>query len=114
MSDRDQGRDGGERTERREAGGERTERREFGGERREGGGERREFGGERRDRDQGSRGGGAQNPQLYVGGIGRDVRQSDVYSVFEKYGKIRDVTFKQRYAFVVSIKFILCLLTNFL
>jgi RNA recognition motif-containing protein len=36
----------------------------------------------------------SRNPQIYVGGLGRRTRQEDVERVFEKYGKIRDISFK--------------------
>lgn len=42
------------------------------------------------------------NPQIYVGGIGHNVHKDDLYDAFEKFGKIREVNFKNRYAFVVS------------
>lgn len=41
------------------------------------------------------------NPQIYVGGLSRKTRTEDVEKMFEKYGKIRDVSFKSRYAFIV-------------
>lgn len=45
------------------------------------------------------------NPQIYVGGIGHNVHKDDLYDAFEKFGKIREVNFKNRYAFVVSRNF---------
>ena len=43
------------------------------------------------------------NPQLYVGGVSRDIRTEEIESVFAEFGKIREVSHKNRYAFVVSI-----------
>jgi RNA recognition motif-containing protein len=45
----------------------------------------------------------SKNPQIYVGGLGRKTRQEDVEKSFEKFGKIREVIFKNRYAFIVTI-----------
>ena len=47
----------------------------------------------------------SRNPQIYVGHIPHGVRTDDIYDTFEKFGKIREVNFKSRYAFVVSIIF---------
>ena len=44
----------------------------------------------------------SKNPQIYVGGLSRKTRIEDLEKAFEKYGKIRDVSFKQRYAFIVN------------
>ena len=41
------------------------------------------------------------NPKLYIGGIGRDIRASDLEDAFERYGRIRRVDIKTDYAFVV-------------
>jgi hypothetical protein len=37
-----------------------------------------------------------------VGGLSRKTRLEDLEKAFEKYGKIRDISFKQRYAFIVN------------
>lgn len=44
----------------------------------------------------------SRNPQLYVGGLSRDVRTYEVKDLFRKYGEIKDINQKNRYAFVVS------------
>jgi RNA recognition motif-containing protein len=49
----------------------------------------------------------SRNPQIYVGGLSRKVRREDVERAFDKYGKIRDISFKSRYAFIVSSNIIL-------
>jgi len=36
----------------------------------------------------------SRNPQIYVGGISRRTRIEDLEKAFEKYGKIRDISFK--------------------
>ena len=45
----------------------------------------------------------SKNPQIYIGGISRRTRESDLEKMFEKYGKIRNFSFKSRYAFIVII-----------
>ena len=45
----------------------------------------------------------SKNPQIYIGGIARKTRESDLEKMFEKYGKIRNFSFKSRYAFIVFI-----------
>lgn len=44
----------------------------------------------------------SKNPQIYVGGISRRTRTDDLEKAFSKYGKIRDVSIKGKYAFIVS------------
>jgi RNA recognition motif-containing protein len=48
----------------------------------------------------------SKNPQLYVGGISRSVRANDIEDAFAKFGKIRDINLKGKYAFVVSPYFL--------
>ena len=43
----------------------------------------------------------SKNPQIYVGGLSRKTRIEDVEKTFEKFGKIRDIALKSRYAFIV-------------
>jgi RNA recognition motif-containing protein len=45
----------------------------------------------------------SKNPQLYVGGITRNVRSGDIEDLFGEFGKIRDINLKGKYAFVVSL-----------
>ena len=47
----------------------------------------------------------SKNPQIYVGGLSRKARIEDLEKQFEKFGKIRDLSFKSRYAFIVSIEY---------
>ena len=99
---------GGDRRGREEGGGDRRGGGE-GGDRRGGGdGGDRRGGGDRReggDRRGGEGGGGSQrNPQIYIGGITRDVSTSDIRKKFAEYGHIANLSIKNRYAFVVSIK----------
>ena len=42
------------------------------------------------------------NPQIYVGGLSRKTREEDLAKQFEKYGKIRNISYKSRYAFIVT------------
>ncbi len=44
----------------------------------------------------------SRNPQIYVGGISRRIREDDLEKAFAKYGKIRDISLKGKYAFIVS------------
>lgn len=44
----------------------------------------------------------SRNPQIYVGGGGRNIRYEDLRGSFEKFGKIRDIKQYFRYAFIVS------------
>jgi len=44
----------------------------------------------------------SKNPQIYVGNLSRKTRQEDLERAFEKYGRIRDIAFKNKYAFIVS------------
>jgi RNA recognition motif-containing protein len=44
----------------------------------------------------------SKNPQIYVGGLSRKTREDDIEKAFEKFGKIRTISFKQKYAFIVS------------
>lgn len=43
----------------------------------------------------------SRNPQIYVGGVGRRTRTEDLEKLFSKYGKIRDLSIKGKYAFIV-------------
>ena len=45
----------------------------------------------------------SRNPQIYVGGLSRRTRTEDLDRAFGKFGKIRDISIKGKYAFVVSI-----------
>ena len=36
----------------------------------------------------------SKNPQIYVGGLSRKTRVEDLEKAFEKFGKIRDISFK--------------------
>jgi RNA recognition motif-containing protein len=38
-----------------------------------------------------------------VGGLSRKTREEDIEKAFEKFGKIRSISFKQKYVFIVSI-----------
>ncbi len=49
----------------------------------------------------------SRNPQIYVGGVSRRTRGEDLEKAFEKYGKIRDFSFKSKYAFIVSKEILL-------
>ncbi|CDW76284.1 splicing arginine serine-rich 6 [Stylonychia lemnae] len=42
----------------------------------------------------------SRNPQIYVGGLSRRTHPDDLEKAFEKYGKIRNFSFKQKYAFI--------------
>lgn len=44
----------------------------------------------------------SKNPQVYIGGLSRRTRTDDLEKAFGKYGKIRDISIKGKYAFVVS------------
>ena len=44
----------------------------------------------------------SKNPQIYVGGLSRRTRTEDLEKAFSKYGKIRDVSIKGKYAFIVT------------
>lgn len=44
----------------------------------------------------------SKNPQIYVGGLSRRTRQEDLDKAFGKYGKIREISIKGKYAFIVS------------
>jgi len=44
----------------------------------------------------------SKNPQVYVGGLSRRTRTEDLEKSFGKYGKIRDISIKGKYAFIVS------------
>lgn len=44
----------------------------------------------------------SKNPQIYIGGLSRRTRTDDLEKAFGKYGKIRDISIKGKYAFVVS------------
>jgi RNA recognition motif-containing protein len=44
----------------------------------------------------------SKNPQLYVGSVSRDVRTEEIERVFSEFGKVREISHKNRYAFVVS------------
>jgi RNA recognition motif-containing protein len=44
----------------------------------------------------------SRNPQLYVGGLDREVRTEELHDKFKQYGKVREISHKNRYAFVVS------------
>lgn len=44
----------------------------------------------------------SKNPQIYVGGLSKRTRTEDLEKAFSKYGKIRDVSIKGKYAFIVS------------
>ena len=46
----------------------------------------------------------SKNPQIYIGGINRDVSTSDIRKKFEEFGNIANLSIKNRYAFVVSTK----------
>jgi len=48
----------------------------------------------------------SRNPQIYVGGLSRRTRTEDLDRAFGKYGKIRDISIKGKYAFVVSLNII--------
>lgn len=43
----------------------------------------------------------SKNSQVYVSGFSRRTNEDDLEDAFRKYGKIRDVVMKNRYAFVV-------------
>ena len=43
----------------------------------------------------------SRNPQIYVGGLSRRTRTEDLDKTFSKYGKIRDISIKGKYAFIV-------------
>lgn len=45
----------------------------------------------------------SRNPQIYVGGLSRRTRTEDLEKQFGKYGKIRDISIKGKYAFIVRI-----------
>ena len=45
----------------------------------------------------------SKNPQIYIGGLSRRTRESDLDDIFRKYGKIRNLSYKSRYAFIVSL-----------
>ena len=40
------------------------------------------------------------NTRIYVGGISHRTRERDVEKLFQKYGRIREVTLKNGYGFV--------------
>jgi RNA recognition motif-containing protein len=42
----------------------------------------------------------SKNPQIYIGGLSRRTRTEDLEKAFNKYGKIRDVSIKGKYAFI--------------
>lgn len=42
------------------------------------------------------------NPQIYIGGITRDVSIADIRKEFSEFGKIQSLSVKNKYAFVVS------------
>ncbi|TNV72107.1 hypothetical protein FGO68_gene9071 [Halteria grandinella] len=42
----------------------------------------------------------SKNPQVYVGGLSRRTRTEDLEKSFGKYGKIRDISIKGKYAFI--------------
>ena len=46
----------------------------------------------------------SRNPQVYVGGITRDVSVSDIRKRFSDFGPIVSLSIKHKYAFVVSIR----------
>jgi splicing factor, arginine/serine-rich 7 len=50
----------------------------------------------------------SKNPQIYVGGISRRTRTDDLEKAFSKYGKIRDVSIKGKYAFIVRKDDFIC------
>ena len=43
----------------------------------------------------------SKNPQIYIGGLSRRTRESDLEKYFDRYGKIRNLSYKSRYAFIV-------------
>ena len=45
----------------------------------------------------------SKNPQLFVTRLPRDVNEDDLRKTFRKYGKIKEVSLKKGYGFVVSI-----------
>lgn len=45
----------------------------------------------------------SKNPQIYIGGLSRRTRTEDLEKAFNKYGKIRDVSIKGKYAFIVRL-----------
>ncbi len=55
----------------------------------------------------------SKNPQIYVGGISRRTRTDDLEKAFSKYGKIRDVSIKGKYAFIVRLSIRLTLIQEY-
>jgi len=45
----------------------------------------------------------SRNAQVYIGGITRDVHDTDVRKKFADFGSIASLSMKHKYAFVVSI-----------
>jgi len=54
----------------------------------------------------------SKNPQIYIGGLSRRTRTEDLEKAFNKYGKIRDVSIKGKYAFIVRLVSVIILYRN--
>ena len=46
----------------------------------------------------------SRSSQVYIAGFGKRANEDDLEDAFRKYGKIRDVVLKGRYAFIVKIQ----------
>jgi len=49
-----------------------------------------------------SRGRATKKSQVYIGGISRKTNTADLEKVFEKFGKIKEISVKDHFAFLVS------------
>jgi len=45
----------------------------------------------------------SKNPQVFVTKLSRDVDEEELRYNFKKYGRIRDISLKRGFAFVVSV-----------
>lgn len=54
----------------------------------------------------------SKNPQIYIGGLSRRTRTEDLEKAFNKYGKIRDVSIKGKYAFIVRLDTVFIIYRN--
>lgn len=45
----------------------------------------------------------SKNPQIFVTRLPRDINEDDLKKTFRKFGKIKEVTLKRGFGFVVSI-----------
>jgi RNA recognition motif-containing protein len=54
----------------------------------------------------------SKNPQIYIGGLSRRTRTEDLEKAFNKYGKIRDVSIKGKYAFIVRLNSLIIFYRN--